>query len=497
MARNSKLRRMAAVAAITVSALVAPLAFSGPVASQAAVTTAADTLANHPEWRLASSNPEVAARIAGLKQTLTERGISFDPAKVSVYRVPTVEGWTSFTTAQPESMSVRPNPLLNEHTPEGDKPVEPALVLTRLIDPLSAPSANGGVGSIPSVYIWTSLQNTLWGTVNDPPTVDPLTLAQTIQTLLAPYVDDAERTVDSLGKTVASLQRLVEQVQLTAEMWKSEAERIAGQALIDVMTALEPLLSVNPMEKVAEVYAIAGEAVDALLTAAGLPDRDHLVLSALVTEVVPLATAAAPNVPDTIMANPNLPDGAREDHDGSGAHWTVPEGASNCFEVSTDAFWRNVCWRIERQEKDNDSSKNFWQFHLDASGKSIGRYMDRMWVEARPGPRGATNQSWDRLALPSAEFGGSEGCTTQGNEFSIGSGAPVQVGFSYYWERTTCENYSPKSYEGDPGHWASIWTGNPMIEPGRHRAVMVKTPVKTPSDKGVSWEILTGQSTRR
>jgi hypothetical protein len=450
---QSRMRRTSIAAAATATALIAPIALSSPVASQAALpATALNTLANHPEWRLASSNPEVAAQITDLKQTLTERGVPFDPAKAAVYRVPTVEGFTTYVTARPETMSVRPNPLLNEHTPEGDKPADPAVVLSRLVDAETE-------GFTPTVTIYMLLERFDLGSLS---TADLMALVDQIKDIIGtPTVGDPNEAIGDVS------------------------------ALLEPIGAPEHLLS-----RLSEIQQVVTAAVDVLLKAAGLPDSDHLVLSALVTEVVPLAVAAPPDVLGNIMANPNLPDGTREEDDGgSSASWSTRN--KDCFRVQTEAFDRWVCWRIDGQDKDNDSSRNFWQLHTDVSGhSSYRRFMEKMWVEARPAPSGASNQRFDAIPQPSADYGSSEGCTTSGREFSIASGSPVQTGIGYYWERTACEFYEAKSYN-DEGHWASVWWGNEWVKYDVQRAVMLKVPVKTPYDKGVSWELLTGQSTRR
>ncbi|HVF06402.1 MAG TPA: hypothetical protein VNA20_16285 [Frankiaceae bacterium] len=550
--RQQRLRRTSTVAAITASAVIAPLAFSAPVASQAHVTaTAYDTLANHPEWRLSEANPEVTAQIASLQQALTERGVTYDPAKVAAYRVPTVEGFTTFVTVTPENMTVRPNPDLLERTPEGAQPVDPAVVLERLLAPAVQNIGGGGGIDLPYVEllnddIWQSIDPNkipkvdVWALVatinkiiddNVNPTIpSPDLLVAQIRAVLDPLVIEALRqagfaiakavellntlpTTDALVQAVLNIADIavraldgmaqyaldvVESMNLLSKVYAlldqvpSDPNVVVAkiQALLD---SVPPLPPIDPLGLANEIQRLATAQVDALLGEVGLSDLNDLELSAIVTEVVPFAAAAPPG-PSEIMANPNLPDGARDDNNGSSASWSRRGG--DCYKVSTEAFWRIVCWRIDGQDKDNDSSHNYWQLHLDSSGKSVGyRDMERMWVEAVPGPRGASNQSWNAVAKPSAQYGGSQGCTTSGENVSVASGAPVQVGFGFYWERTSCENYYPKSYGDDDGHWATVWEGNPNVKPEVHRAVMVKVPVKTPADKGVMWEFLTGQRT--
>lgn len=547
--KRPPMRWLGSIAAVMAGALLAPVAFSGPVVAHAATTQSAyDTLANHPEWRLSAADPAVAAQLANLKQTLAERDIPYDPDKLAAYRVPTVEGFTTYVTAAPETMTIRPNPALLAHTPEGDTAVDPAVVITRLIAPDADPQ---GGPALPSVMLLWGAYNEAWDrlrelgvqpidvnafitnlylqaryVVGDPEAVladietsldsnvlnaeriAAETLDRAVETLYATPVKDIllDRIFEAAGPTLSTVEELERYVvdYLVAFDVLGEVTTLLDSApgdprgkLHQVSEMLEGLLDgrlpVDPLTLARMIEDIAAAQVDPLLYAAGLPDSKHLWPSAIITEVVPVAVAAPPG-PDEIMANPNLPDGAREEHDGHSAGWSTRN--KNCFDVVTDAFKRLVCWRIDGQDKDNDDSRNFWQLHTDVSGESIGRYMDRMWVEAKPRPDGATNQSWDAMPQPSADFGGSEGCTTQGNTFEVASGAPIQVGFGYYWERTTCESYFPRAYD-DHGHWASIWEGNPMIHAGRRRAVMVKTPVKTPADKGVWWDLLTGQSTRR
>lgn len=550
--RRTRRSRMAAVMA---GALIAPLTYN-PTPAQAAVTTAKpDSLANHPEWRLSASDPAVAGRIANLKATLTQRGISYDAAAVAAYRVPTVEGFTTYVTASPETMTVRPNPQLLARTPEGVTPVDPAVVLTRLIAPEAEGAGGVGLPALPSAAIAHTVYNAAWYELArygiDQGDIDSLLTA--LSTLLRDAVEgDTRAAIDQLKAQFNSGVLLVEQT--AAEKLRQVADILYATPIKDVFIgrlfeALGPALQsadllkqfvvdyVNALDVLAEldkaldrvpvrdeeIVALARAAtdklkqesppsdpysvlhrienivagyLDPLLVRAGLPTLSALQLSAVVTEVVPVAAVDSPDLVENVMTNPNLPDGTREEEsDGRAANWETRR--KDCFQVSTEAFWRLVCWRIDKQIKDNDRHHNFWQFHVDGGGKSVGyRYMDRMWLEAKPQPVGASNQAWDQLPKPSAEFGGSGGCTTEGSTFEIASGAPVQVGFGYYWERMTCETYEPKSY-GDEGHWASIWTGNPYVAPEKFRSVMVKVPVKTPTDKGVWWDLLTGQRTRR
>ena len=534
--RHPRLRAALTVVALAATALVAPLATSGPAASHATVpTTAYDTLANHPEWLLSSSDPAVAALIADLEDPYAEHGIAYDSATIAAYRVPTVEGWATYVTAKPETMTVRLNPDLLYHTPEGDTAVSPRDVLARLLEGSAAPQAGIPGGGIPSTHLMDTLVDTVWGTVYDVLGTDFTALVQqgvdTAGQLISdsgPLVNQVLLLIDAVqaeaqrqaDQIVASSGPLIDQAILTATAWLAEAQRIANQAITDsgplvdqtvvTVTALvaeairqadaavgstgplldQVMLTLNSWRAVAEEQTNA--AVQQALAA--LNELDPQGEAANVFNVVPIAVAAPPDVEDNIMTNPALPDGAREEHDGSSAYWATPSGLSGCPVISTTAYQRIVCWRIELQYENNDPARGFWQLHTDVSGISQdGRFMSRMWVEAAP-DHNTSDQGWDALPLPSADFGGSEGCMTNGEQFSVASGGPVQVGYAWYWERTACEMYKSKSYD-DQGHWASIWEGNPKVASQTRRAIMLKVPVKTSADKGVWWDLLTGQYT--
>lgn len=405
-------------------------------------------------------------------------------------------------------MTVRPNPHLDYHAPEGDTAVRAADVLYRLLEPSASPHTGGVGDGIPHTYFHTLLFNTVWGPVKD-------TLGTDMNALVQHGINTVGQLVNDSGPLVAELlllidaarakaqqltvqasrdMPLVDQALVTADALLAEAERQAEAAAGSTGPLLDQVtLTLDAWKNTAEEQADA--ALQDALNA--LNDLDAEGQASEIVNVVPLAVAAPPNVVSNIMANPNMPDGAREENDGSGAYWTVPEGAKDCARITTNAYDRYVCWRIERQDYDNDPNRNFWQFHVDVSGRSLERrFMERMWVEGKPAPEGASNQRFDAIPAPAAEYGGSEGCSTTGHTFQLASGSPVQSAFGYYWERTACETYKPKTYEDD-GHWASIWEGNDWVKWDVQRAIMLKVPVKTPADKGMQWELLTGQRTIR
>jgi hypothetical protein len=206
-------------------------------------------------------------------------------------------------------------------------------------------------------------------------------------------------------------------------------------------------------------------------------------------EVVPLATAATPNL-NNIMVNYT---GVLQEEQPPPS-WTVAH--KDCQFVGTEYFERWVCWRLDAQNNDNDSDHSYWQLHVDVTGHSMKRKFERMWVETVPAPRNDRYQYFDATPVPNSAFGGSSGCETHGTQISIESGSPVSIGFAWYWERTTCETYYPKTYGSEGGHWASIWSGNPLAYPNAQRYVMIKVPVRTSWDRGAAWELWTGQRTR-
>lgn len=718
--RRRRLRSSGVVTAVVATALLAPIVTAAPTSSQALTTPAVDTLLNHPEWRVPLTDTAASQQVAALKRTLTARAIPYDPARLAAYRVPTVAGWTTYVTARPETMQVRPNTGLIERTPEGVRSVpvtevalnfgaapdvvatvaqvqqivaplvatdvDLAALLARLrslpamfldttgVDALIAqltpivesyraaaydqamqavasvkaaadrplPEPNDVIASIKRLIAQLDVDQTgadrtidaakatvealdvmgrieaLLQTVGmyDPeqfvataralidslpvPTVDPHAVLSAVNKIVqgvdvSGYVPDVAATIESVKQTVApytqidvDLAALIEKVKsipgtidlsgvdhLVAQVTGLvETYRAAGYgAALDAVTQIKaatdrPLPEPNdvidgirdaigPLDLtvVDETVAAAKAVIDglnllgrleALLQQAGRYDPQEFVTEAValihsvpiptvdpsiiptvnptkivtmvtklvnglslndlmltkmdvnagaLVEVVPVAVASPPPVADNLMVNPNMPKPLGKDEpDGGGAYWSTPQGGKDCFDVITDAYKRLVCWQIDRQFEDNDPNYNFWQFHVDISGQSVDRYMDRMWTEVVPQPQGQHIQKWDAQPAPNTTYGGSEGCQANGNQFSISSGAPVQIGFSYYWERTTCETYTPKDYS-EPGHWASIWEGNPKVREGERRAVMLKAPVKTPSDKGVQWELWTGQRT--
>ncbi len=530
--------RAVTVAAVTASALVAPMAVN-PAASTAAVTTLAfDTLANHPGWGLSAADPAVAALVTNLRQAYTTRDVRLDPSMIAAYRVPTVEGFETFVTSQPQMFRIEPNPNLIEHTPDGDKSVDPALVLSRLI------SADAqGVGGLPlsGVYLedvfteYETLGATLAslingvitqviGYANDPqwiigtlnelldivrnlyinginpglgdliPTVDPNTLVAGAQYAVGVVLGVIDLVINSIPEPPNSnditglVQPYVDMIPTTDEL---------QQQVQTYLNQVPPPPDVDPQPLVTEIQAVLAEEVDDLMTAAGLSDTDLQSVTEQIVSVLPIASAAPPPVADNVYADPTfsaLPKPEKEN--GGNPRWTTQDTWHDCFNVHADnGYDRLVCYRIDWQQNDNSGTYNYWQFHLDAGGNSLyPRNMKRLWVEAQPNPDG--NQQFDAQPIPRATYGGSDGCTTNGETFTVSSGGPVQVGYGYYWERTSCETYTPKSYS-DEGHWASIWEGNEVVNDDVRRYVLAKIPVKTAQDKGVQWTLLTGQFTVR
>lgn len=722
-----RLRSSGAVTAVATTALLAPIVTVAPHASHAVAAPAAvDTLVNHPEWRLPPTDPTAAEQIASLRRTLRERDVPFNDAIIGAYRVPTVDGWTTYVTARPELMQVRSNAGLTERTPEGVRTVPvtevalnfgaaPDVVATiqqvqQIVSPMVAadldldallarikdlPIASIDLTGFDALVAQVQTLVQKYGTgayddamesiarlaaVTDRPLPEPNAVVEQVKTAIGPLtlldpqtVDEAKARIEALdvmgrieelvrtagmygpeqfvntlrtfvdslpvpaiepsvvptvdpnavlvmvnnlvrgvnpndhlpdaAETIAQVQRAVApytqlNVDLDALLATVKAlpvfsvdltgvdaaindlkglvatytdaaygsamqaiERIKAvtdrplpdpNAVVEqVKQAVAPLTltavavvneakarieALDVMGRLAELVKHAGtyqpaeyvEAAAALIDSLPVPTLDPTIIPMVdpktvvatvtkvvngvslsdfgalksdvaaggVVEVVPMAVAAAPPVAENLMVNPNMPAPlARDEPDGSKAYWATPPGAKDCFDVVSDAYKRLVCWQIDRQFEDNDPNRNFWQFHVDISGESVGyRSMERMWTEVVPQPVREHTQRWDAQPKPNARYGGGEGCYTEAASFSVGSGAPVQFGYAYTWERTQCETYMPKSYD-DHGHWASIWEGNPKVADGHRRAVMLKAPVQTPSDKGVHWELWTGQRT--
>lgn len=349
VARPQSRLRAATVVAVTTGALIAPVAFSGPVSSQAVTGAAAvDTLANHPEWLLSASDPVVARQIGDLKRVLTDHGQTYDT--ITAYRVPTTDGFVTYVTTAPQTMTVQRNPGLIERTPDGAAVLDLDTVLARLLDADGEGAGPGGGVDIPSIYLineamadvgdtiddvvvpslrWLTytIQNLVESAVGDPDvligqlqaTVNAAIVST--QTLAAELLQDAleilgtlptsdelvQAVLDAAGPAVESVTALQQAVlaavealdllgqldELVRQVPTDPHALIAQvQALVEQLTA--PLPPIDPLTLLLEVQRIATQQADALLTAAGLPPVDELDPAALVYEVVPLATASLP-----------------------------------------------------------------------------------------------------------------------------------------------------------------------------------------------------------
>lgn len=194
-------------------------------------------------------------------------------------------------------------------------------------------------------------------------------------------------------------------------------------------------------------------------------------------------------VGDPPMANGGLRTAAT-----SGSEWV--RSTADCDIYSTKGFARTQCFEINRQAGDTDPRRTFWQYTVEATGHSKGgRKMDRMWVERKPSAASA-RQEFDGIPEPKEARNKADRCVQETEGIAIGSGAPVQIGFSKSWTRMTCETYRPKMYE-DEGHWATIWEGDPSVSEKDSRHVMFTMPVKTAEGALPAWVRLNGQHTRR
>lgn len=165
---------------------------------------------------------------------------------------------------------------------------------------------------------------------------------------------------------------------------------------------------------------------------------------------------------------------------------------SDCYTVSSGSWTRLVCWRIDKQV-DNSSSRDFWQFKLDASGRGLnGWRVKRMWVEPMPDLQRAPSLYADGLPAPSSTVVGTSNCETTAINLSITSGGPATGGIGYSKSRVKCERQEPRSYEdSDRGHWSNTWYGNPSTS--SQREVGVNIPIRTKQYSGVWFYLYTGQ----
>lgn len=173
---------------------------------------------------------------------------------------------------------------------------------------------------------------------------------------------------------------------------------------------------------------------------------------------------------------------------------------SDCFNVTgpkeNPRYMRNVCWEIDFQNGDSNKTDSFWQYELDAQGTSINGYeMGRLWVEAKPNAGHTAPMQFDGLAVPESTNERAEPCNTKTETFTMQSGEPVQVGWSWPWDKVTCETYGPKIYS-DPAHYASIWEPPGRIKAGVARVVKMGMPLRSKTkDGGIWFTNLTGQWT--
>jgi hypothetical protein len=471
-----RLRRTGTVAVVAASALIAPLAFSGPVTSQAAIIVPAiDTLANHSEWRLSAANTSVAAQLGNLKRVLTERAVTYDAAKVGAYRVPTVEGYVTYVTAAPQTFTVQPNPSLLYRTPDGTTAKSATDVLRQYIeDAITVSHADAGGIGLPPVYIETTLFNMVWDTVydsiNHPPTVDLNAWINYAITVLTPYLNNVDLLVD--------------QAMLTAEMWKGEGERLAGQAVTQALTVLNELDPEGQAAAVVNVVPLANAALPINTgTSATTP------LSQPVGQPVDMGAGLVPQV-DALYG---------DTRDEDKPEWN--RNNENCYFASANAWYRQVCWRIDNQINDDTSDKTYWQFNLEASSYPLQkRGMYHVWVEGAP-QSGAAAQRSDGIPKPNQELGGESGCASGTESISLSGGKPVQLGYSYSFSVTKCETYTPRGY-GDEGHWSNKWHFNPDRDDNgvgygdsdtHMRNVAFTMGIKTnATDGGPVWNLYTG-----
>lgn len=487
------LRRTGMVAALAATALIAPLAVSGPVASQAAVTpTPYDTLLNHPEWRRSPADPHIATLVADLKSTYAEHGIASDPAMIAAYRAPTVEGFVTYVTTHPETFTVRPNPGLIKHMPDGDTAVAATEALYRLLEPPTGlPSS--GVG-IPADFLYALLFDHVWG-ADDLPAAGLHALAQyggdhlmrlgqdagPLVAQVFALIDAAKDDPVHVGTEIAvNPQRLVDQALLTAGAWRAEAERQAAAVVGSTGPLVEQVtLTLNAWRAEAEhqVNVVVEQALTALNELD--PERD----AATVVDVVPMAAGSLPVNTGTAATSP-LAQPVTEPLDAGLGVVPAPQVADayqayelrtrdeetkpawnrnneDCFLSDNNAWWRRGCWTIDNQINDDTADKTYWQFQLKASSyPKQKRGMFHVWVEGVPMQDYSAQRFDGTLPIPDQAVGGESGCASGTQSLSLSGGKPVQVGYSYSYSITTCETYTPKGYS-DEGHWSNKWHFNP------------------------------------
>lgn len=467
------LRRSAIVSVVAAGSVAAPLAVTAPVVAQAAVTSP-DTLAAHPGWARSAVDPAVAPLVADLAARLTARGVPY--TRIAAYRVPTVDGFVTYVTDRPQTFTVRPNPDLFVHTPDGAARSTGSAVVSRYIEDAVhvAQEVGTDVGESPARVEQTlslMLVDRIVNSVNKPPTPDVGPWIDYALAALAPYVD-------SIGS-------LLDQAMLTADMWAGEASRLVADALQQALTALNDLDADREAGAIVDVVPLAIGALPVNTgTAATIP------LSQPVAQPVDPVLAVAPPI-QALYGN------ARDDK----PEWN--RNNDDCYLVSSKAWYRQVCWNIDNQINDDSADYTYWQFNLEGSSyPKQSRGMLRTWVEGRPQQAAAAQRFDGRLPEPNQEIGGQSGCSDQTRSLTMSGGSPIQVGYGYSFSYTTCETYTPRGYD-DAGHWANIWNYNSSRDPdgmGAHsggtvhmRNVAFTMGVKTKAaDGGPVWDLLTG-----
>ena len=175
----------------------------------------------------------------------------------------------------------------------------------------------------------------------------------------------------------------------------------------------------------------------------------------------------------------------------SAGGWALED--RDCFRMSLKWFARWVCWQIDRQQEDHDRGRSFWQYKQESTGSAKkGWKMKRLWVEGKPSPD-TVPMRFDGVPQPKDSIPKQDRCTKETTSVSlqVSSGAPVTLGASHSWEKTTCEEYEVKHYD-DHGHWANIWKGAP-VKPDQARNVVFVMPVSSNEGARPTWEPWSGQ----
>jgi hypothetical protein len=310
---------------------------------------------------------------------------------------------------------------------------------------------------------------------------------------------------DPLAAATAGLQTLADKAAWAADT----ADPLVAQAVQATRAALAAH-DISPENPVVAYDVSTVEGTMVYVTAS----PDSFVLNPTdvdVYEVLPLG-ASAPAVDTTQVfdeANAVVAQVpivvAPQQGDGGPARGTWGKNNSNCYSVygptdQSDAnkrYIRTVCWEIDFQNADSNKTDSFWQFELEAQGNSVHQTkMERMWVEGVPQSNHSAAMKFDGVAKPQSTNSRTEPCNTGSESLSIGSGEPVNVGYTWTWDKISCETYGPKIYS-DQGHYATVWTGNPKVNSGEVRYVKFAMPVRTKTkDGGPVWSLLTGQATR-